>query len=259
MLIIFPLDDVVCDVTQTYRTFAETHASDIGLLQPKISTLPAGGDTAFWRKLVMAYIDDHLNTVLNWATSTNQFNALLEEMFPGYGIDNKPLVSSNTLRENYMRRLTQKQKEYATLHRQYGAMFFLEISGNLEHHKTDRQRRLAWAIAKNRMSSCVNQIACLNQLLSNMASKTDVVDVAALESITENFYTDVLSPVQENIHQWIEAMLGEDNDAAWKIWHTRTMGTDILMESGIDYRIYDWERRTQSGEWKHNEASHTDS
>lgn len=35
----------------------------------------------------------------------------------------------------------------------------------------------------------------------------------------------------------------------WRIYTTRRLGHDLVIERGRDYRIEDWERRMKTGEW----------
>lgn len=57
--------------------------------------------------------------------------------------------------------------------------------------------------------------------------------------LSESFYTDLVDDlwllVQDQILQAVP-------QASWNIWNVKRLGRDLYIESGIDYRIYDWER-----------------
>lgn len=63
------------------------------------------------------------------------------------------------------------------------------------------------------------------------------------------YYSEVVDPVELKILAFLDPIIGQGNDL-WKIWHTLRLGDDYVIESGEDYRIVEFERRVQSGEWK---------
>lgn len=49
-------------------------------------------------------------------------------------------------------------------------------------------------------------------------------------------------------HQIVE-FVGYSEDDKWVMHFQKTVGTDIHIERSIDFRVYDWSRRTNKGEW----------
>jgi hypothetical protein len=75
----------------------------------------------------------------------------------------------------------------------------------------------------------------------------------AFYSDCDYFYAEVLDTYYVEICEWVSDAI-EDND--WCMCFMRRMGSDIVLETGMDFRIYDWQRRTNSGEWVNEETSH---
>ena len=59
----------------------------------------------------------------------------------------------------------------------------------------------------------------------------------------DRFYSEVYDPVLTKINDWLDDLIGDDPEDYWRIWHIRQMGRDILIERGIDYRVYEWQRQ----------------
>jgi hypothetical protein len=61
------------------------------------------------------------------------------------------------------------------------------------------------------------------------------------------FYIDIVDAYELTIHSRLDPFMPKHT---WDIWSTRLIGNDIVLMKGVDYRIYDWERRIASGEWQ---------
>lgn len=61
------------------------------------------------------------------------------------------------------------------------------------------------------------------------------------------FYDEVV----DDIWTRIDGIIGHFiPDRTWSIWYIRTLGNSTRLEEGSDYRIVDWERKMESGEWQ---------
>lgn len=64
---------------------------------------------------------------------------------------------------------------------------------------------------------------------------------------SEQFYTDVMADISDLVTRWLDDYLPQYE---WNIWTFSLLGLDVLVDIGQDFRITDWERRVNSGEWK---------
>lgn len=64
---------------------------------------------------------------------------------------------------------------------------------------------------------------------------------------SEHFYRLVLDDTIVKIEQLMDLAIPEHS---WKIWYVKQVGPDIIFEEGTDYRVMDWTRRMESGEWE---------
>lgn len=58
-----------------------------------------------------------------------------------------------------------------------------------------------------------------------------------------NQFSDFLLDIRTDVRQFV-------GDDVWVVHFHHQRGFDIVLEKTIDFRILDWERRTQTGEWK---------
>lgn len=65
------------------------------------------------------------------------------------------------------------------------------------------------------------------------------------EVIEMDFEGDVIELVRDDILQLINTLIPENS---WKIWHSRLLARDLILEEGEDYRIADWTARFARGE-----------
>jgi hypothetical protein len=112
-------------------------------------------------QLVVALVDDILNSRLQWAASTEQFEDLLDVMFPSLSLKRKTLLASK-------------------------------------------------------------------------------------------FTHDVIHDIEARISSQVYHDIPADT---WDIWSVKKLGHDLFLIKGQDYRVYDWERRMASGEWKDEKTS----
>ena len=71
-------------------------------------------------------------------------------------------------------------------------------------------------------------------------------DESAHQKQSAHFYSEVIDEMLIRIERWMQFAIPE---RSWNIWSLRTIGQDLLMEKGEDYRVVDWTRRMESGEW----------
>lgn len=67
------------------------------------------------------------------------------------------------------------------------------------------------------------------------------------KELFDDFYCEVCDEYETKLSVMLDSMIG---GLTWDIWTTRAIGLDIVLTRGIDYRVYDWERRMRSREWK---------
>jgi hypothetical protein len=91
-------------------------------------------------------------------------------------------------------------------------------------------------------SCCYDEV--VDKLLHDRFENT--TDIDAFKTIRDEFYRTAIDPVWMTIRQILQPAFPEDT---WNLWWIRRMNNSIILEQGIDYRIYDWERRMESGEW----------
>lgn len=65
--------------------------------------------------------------------------------------------------------------------------------------------------------------------------------------ISSAFYEKILSVLEDEIIELVDDRI---EDRTWNVWSISKLGRDIVLVEGPDYRILDWERRMQTGEWK---------
>lgn len=61
-----------------------------------------------------------------------------------------------------------------------------------------------------------------------------------------HLYRRVLEPLTLRIARWVNNAIPE---RTWDIWTIRPLGRDLVLEKGIDFRVWDWERRMENKEW----------
>jgi hypothetical protein len=67
------------------------------------------------------------------------------------------------------------------------------------------------------------------------------------QEFARDFYDYVIDPVFEQLQQLVHVIIPE---RTWDIWLTKPLGADIILEKGPDYRIADWTRRKERGEFR---------
>lgn len=65
--------------------------------------------------------------------------------------------------------------------------------------------------------------------------------------VRAKFYSEVVDEVWRRVFEQVDHFIPQ---RTWKIWHLRTLQNSTIVEEGVDYRIADWERRMESGEWQ---------
>lgn len=79
-----------------------------------------------------------------------------------------------------------------------------------------------------------------------------------LGGLHDKFYCEVLPMIQEAVYNQVNGIIGID--ATWDVWGVmavdqqtpsgRVIGRTLMLVGGPDYRILDWNRRMESGEWQ---------
>ena len=79
-----------------------------------------------------------------------------------------------------------------------------------------------------------------------------------LSGLHDKFYTELLPAIQEMVYSQVNGIIG--TKATWTVWGVisvdrktvtgRTIGRTLMLMGGPDYRIIDWNRRMESGEWQ---------
>lgn len=79
-----------------------------------------------------------------------------------------------------------------------------------------------------------------------------------LGGLHDKFYCEILPTIQESVYNQINGIIGID--ATWDVWGViavdqqtpagRVIGRTLMLVGGPDYRILDWNRRMESGEWQ---------
>jgi len=64
---------------------------------------------------------------------------------------------------------------------------------------------------------------------------------------SSHVFINVIDPMYLRVQAWVDFAIKEKT---WNTWYLRWFGDDILMQQGEDYRVLDWTRRMDSGEWK---------
>lgn len=65
-----------------------------------------------------------------------------------------------------------------------------------------------------------------------------------------HLYDNVVDPIYLQICEWISVVIP---GKTWKVWYLRKVGRDLALEEGMDYRIMDWTRRKERGEFEGHE------
>ena len=99
--------------------------------------------------------------------------------------------------------------------------------------------RLLWV---KMPSEAVDQ--CLSFHFSNW--DIDLRDVAG-----RDFYNQVVDPLLVRMEGWVQTVIPTPT---WTMWSLRTLGKDFYLEDGEDFRIVDWTRRMEEGEWSQDVA-----
>lgn len=68
--------------------------------------------------------------------------------------------------------------------------------------------------------------------------------------VSNMYYIQVIDLIIVRFSEIVDEFIPSDN---WNVWHMRRLGDDLLVEKGEDYRIIDWTRRMESGEWSHGD------
>ena len=74
----------------------------------------------------------------------------------------------------------------------------------------------------------------------------DTCNLHVTELQKSDFLKTVIEPLNDSIEEWIKTSIPEPT---WRVWSIRTLGRDLCLEQGEDFRVLDWERRMASGEW----------
>lgn len=68
---------------------------------------------------------------------------------------------------------------------------------------------------------------------------------------SETLWEEVIDPVYLKLTGWVDETVGSSKEDMWRIWYIKAFEDRIILEKGLDYRVYDWEQRMKSGEWCH--------
>jgi hypothetical protein len=65
----------------------------------------------------------------------------------------------------------------------------------------------------------------------------------ATSDLASEYYSAVLDTLEIRISELIDEIVGECNSKKmWMLWYTQRLGDDLIVESGVDYRIAELER-----------------
>lgn len=71
----------------------------------------------------------------------------------------------------------------------------------------------------------------------------DPVDRIAIKDL---YYEEILDAYILRIDQWLYQIVPH---RTWDVWYLTQLGFELVLDKGPDYRVLDWTRRTESGEW----------
>lgn len=116
-------------------------------------------------------------------------------------------------------------------------------------------RSLRWAKPSSHAKQLLSELLPLYSPLEDKPRlhkvRRDKIDVNS-----DRLATDVLYPIELKVSRWINDALGDEVENLWRIWSVSKIGTDLVIERGMDYRVYAWERRLKGGEFEREETSH---
>lgn len=121
---------------------------------------------------------------------------------------------------------------------------------------------LAVDILDDALNTCLKWAHKTNQTETRLSDILPLYTMNEAESgseervrASESFWESVLDPVYAKLSNWIdEAVGGENDEDLWRIWYIKPFKDKIILEKGMDYRVYDWQKRMKSGDWTHEET-----
>lgn len=63
----------------------------------------------------------------------------------------------------------------------------------------------------------------------------------------DHYYETVLLEYVVDVERWLDAYVPS---RTWDVWYLTNFGRELVIDKGTDYRVMDWHRRMQSGEWR---------
>lgn len=75
-------------------------------------------------------------------------------------------------------------------------------------------------------------------------------DPRCIDEASAWFWSQIMDHLIIHINEWVELAVPQ---RTWVVWHTKMIGQDIALEEGSDYRVLDWMRRKERGEFEGHE------
>lgn len=74
------------------------------------------------------------------------------------------------------------------------------------------------------------------------------------EALSANFHDNVIDHAFLAVSHMLEDIV---ESSTWHVWFMGRIGRDVVIEKGEDFRVLDWTRRMESGEWTQDEYLQT--
>lgn len=69
-------------------------------------------------------------------------------------------------------------------------------------------------------------------------------------SKSQTYYTHILDKyICQTLHILEVTLPPNERNDVWRVWHSLMVGDDLVLERGEDFRILEFERRSNNGEW----------
>lgn len=68
-----------------------------------------------------------------------------------------------------------------------------------------------------------------------------------MHNLVDDFYHELIMDLELNIDNTLNELIPSKT---WNVWYIRTLLHTTILEEGSDYRVLDWQRRMESGEWE---------
>lgn len=101
------------------------------------------------------------------------------------------------------------------------------------------ESKMLWLRRTNHNNHCVDALARNIPGFSFSESSAHLAQ-------SNHFFTKVIDEVMLGCEKLVSMQIP---DPTWTIWSIYVFGKDFILEQGSDYRIVDWTRRMNNGEW----------